>query len=131
MTAIEQLLEGRRPGFVHGDLVPVNLLVHHGDLAALLDLEAARVGERLLDAAWFSWILRYHHPAMEPAASAAFASEAGPGWIDERTAALWTVLPSVRILEILERRPVQSAARPHWLSQLRASVEPWPGSPGR
>jgi aminoglycoside phosphotransferase (APT) family kinase protein len=123
VTAIESLLEGRRAGLVHGDLVPVNMLMHDGALRALLDLEAAHVGEPLLDAAWFSWIVGYHHPEVEPAASGAFAREAGLMRTDDRTAALWAALPSIRILEILARLPARARARGHWLGQLCASTE--------
>jgi aminoglycoside phosphotransferase (APT) family kinase protein len=124
VTAIDRLLAGRRPGFVHGDLVPVNLLVVGDGLGALLDLEAIRVGEPLLDAAWFSRIVRYHHRELEAAASDAFAIQAGIDGTDERTAPLLATLPSVRILEILGRRSLHAAARPRWLSQLRASTQP-------
>jgi aminoglycoside phosphotransferase (APT) family kinase protein len=124
VTEIDRLLDGRRTGFVHGDLVPVNLLMEDGDLGALLDLEAAHAGEPLLDAAWFSWIVGHHHPALKPAAAAAFAREAGLVPTDARTTALWTALPSIRILEILGRHPERATARAHWLSQLRATTEP-------
>ena len=122
--ATGRLLEGRLSGMVHGDLVPVNLLVLEGRLGALLDLEAAHVGEPMLDGAWFSWIVRYHHPELEGAASEAFARAAGIDRTEPRTAALLAALPSIRILEILGRGPVPAAARTRWLQQLRASVEP-------
>lgn len=122
VATIESLLAGRRPGLVHGDLVPVNLLVRGDRLGALLDLEAAHVGEPQLDAAWFSWILRHHHPEIEPAASEAFAARAGIDRADERTAALHVVLPSIRILEIVDGLGAEPSRRERWLQQLRAST---------
>jgi Ser/Thr protein kinase RdoA (MazF antagonist) len=110
----------RRPaGLVHGDFVPVNILVRDDQAVALLDWEAVRIGEPLLDAAWFEWILRYHHPAIADQASAAFAEAAGIDRADDATATLLAILPAVRILEILGRAESPAASRRRWLEQLR------------
>lgn len=117
------VLVGRPAGLVHGDFVPVNLLVREDRVVALLDLEAARIGEPLLDAAWFEWILRYHHPEIADDASAAFAEESGLDREDEATATLLAVLPAIRILEILDRTGSAPTARRRWLEQLRQLAE--------
>src|SRR6185503_11659777 len=62
IRTVPALLKGRPSGFVHGDFVPANVLVREGAVVALLDFEAARLGDPLFDAAWFRWIVGYHHP---------------------------------------------------------------------
>jgi aminoglycoside phosphotransferase (APT) family kinase protein len=79
----------RPAAFAHGDFCPVNALVETGDgrwelgdgeivthvapptpisrlptphLIGLLDLEFARIADPLFDAAWWGWVVRYHHP---------------------------------------------------------------------
>jgi aminoglycoside phosphotransferase (APT) family kinase protein len=121
------LLGGRRPGLVHGDLVPANVLMRDPGPAALLDLEAVHLGEPLLDAAWFEWIVRYHHPAIVPAAWESFAAAGGIRVGDAATAGLLEVLPTARILEILAGLAA-GPARIRWLEQLRmnlASMSDW------
>jgi aminoglycoside phosphotransferase (APT) family kinase protein len=49
------------PRFAHGDLAPVNLLVRDGRVAAVLDLDRARLAHPLHDAAWFAWVVSFHH----------------------------------------------------------------------
>jgi Ser/Thr protein kinase RdoA (MazF antagonist) len=110
-------------GFVHGDLVPANVLLDGETLGALLDLETVRVGPRLLDAAWFRWIVRYHHPALEPRAWAGFVAVSGLRADDTMTGALLDILPVVRILEILAGDGMGGAARARWVEQLRAGVD--------
>jgi aminoglycoside phosphotransferase len=77
--------------FAHGDFCPVNVLIEppHEDrrskiedsgttatarylpssilypkvrVVGLLDLEFARIADALFDAAWWGWVVRYHHP---------------------------------------------------------------------
>jgi aminoglycoside phosphotransferase (APT) family kinase protein len=111
-----------RVGFVHGDLVPANVLLRSPRPPALLDLEAVRVGDRLLDAAWFRWIVRYHHPDLEPVAWLAFAKAAGIDAGGRAIANLLAALPTVRILEILAESPLDEQARLRWLEQLATTV---------
>ncbi len=122
LGTLPELLVGRPAGVVHGDLVPANILVADGRLVALLDLEAARLADPLLDAAWFDWIVRYHHPREEPAAWAAFAAEAGIERSDPTIDGLLHAYPIVRILEILDDIGAADAARPRWLGQLTAAL---------
>lgn len=126
--------------FVHGDLVPANLLLRPGG-DVLLDLEAARIGDGMLDAAWFRWIVGYHHPGLVAAAWSAFADAAGlpagvaaGGRVGDATpgqgpaVADRTVLdayPVLRILEILATSRLDSDAQGRWLAQLEAAIEPF------
>lgn len=116
---VAPILAGRSAGVVHGDFVPVNLLVHGDSVAALLDLESVRIGEPLLDAAWFEWILRFHHPEIADEASAAFADGSRLDRTDDATATLLAALPAIRILEILGRTGPARTGRRQWLDQLR------------
>jgi Ser/Thr protein kinase RdoA (MazF antagonist) len=118
------LLAGRPSSFVHGDLVPANVLIDDEELAALLDVETVRLGERLLDAAWFRWIVRYHHPDVERAAWRGFASASGVDETDPIVGPLLETLPAVRILEVLGQSTLGAAARQRWLDQLRVYAAP-------
>lgn len=119
--ALPELLTGRRPGFVHGDFVPVNMLVRDASLAAILDFEFVRLADPLLDAAWFDQIVAFHHPGEEPAAWQAFVSAAGIDADDRRTGDLLRTLPLIRLLEILDDdRDSEGVA--HWLPILRSCI---------
>jgi aminoglycoside phosphotransferase (APT) family kinase protein len=66
------------PVFVHGDLVPVNVVLGpDGAIRALLDLEHSGLGSPLADTAWWGWVVRHHHPAAWTAAWPTFCAAAG------------------------------------------------------
>ena len=124
IESVASLAPPPRPSFVHGDLVPANLLLRDAEGAgdALLDLEAARIGDPSLDAAWFHWIVGYHHPALLPDAWRAFARGAG---LDLHALPLVERLrayPVLRILEILAGQGLQADHRRRWLLQLEAAT---------
>jgi len=121
--AIETLpaVAGRGPtGIVHGDLVPANVLVRDGRLVALLDLEFVRLGDTRLDAAWFDWIVWFHHRPIHQVAWEAFAAAGGiePG--DARTREAVRVLPAIRLLEVLNDLEHRDPARKRWQEHLDA-----------
>jgi aminoglycoside phosphotransferase (APT) family kinase protein len=63
--------------FVHGDFAPINVVLDaDGTIRALLDFEHAHVGSRLEDVAWWSWVVRYHHPDAWAEAWPAFCDSA-------------------------------------------------------
>ena len=105
---------------VHGDLVPVNILVRDGKLAAVLDTEWARIGDPLIDVAWFGHIVRYHHPSDYPAAWAGFVETAGIDPDQARTRAL-EVLPIILILERMADEE-DGTHSDRWLDQLRSAI---------
>ena len=115
-----------RPSFVHGDLVPANMLLHE-DGNVLLDLEAARIGDSRLDAAWFRWIVAYHHPELAAAAWSTFAAAAQLAH-DDPSAQLLRAYPVLRILEILAGTAPSAAARDRWIAQLASALSN-PGPP--
>ena len=110
------------PGFVHGDLVPANVLLRASGPPVVLDLEAIRIGDRLLDAAWCSWTVRYHHPEAHHAAWTAFTEAAGLVVPGAAAALALGALPVMRILEILADPDLEPAARSRWVEQLAASA---------
>jgi aminoglycoside phosphotransferase (APT) family kinase protein len=122
---LPHLLDERQPGFVHGDLVPVNVLVHERALAALLDFEFARLADRLLDASWFRWIVAFHHPEREPTAWGAFVDSSGLDGDDPSSRALLRLLPLIRILEILDDERLTTDGAAHWTRMLRACLGQW------
>jgi aminoglycoside phosphotransferase (APT) family kinase protein len=122
IVAAANLLAGRQSGFVHGDLAPVNMVVRDRTLAALLDFEFVRLADPLLDAAWFDWIVAFHHPAEEPAAWRAFVASSG---LDDREPAsrdLLRILPAVRLLEILDDDRLTEERADRWLRMLRVCL---------
>ncbi len=85
------------PRVVHGDLAPVNVLVRDGRPAAVLDLDRVQLAHPLYDAAWFAWVVSFHHPAVADVACDAFALA------DGRSVGLRTDLAWLWPLQLLER----------------------------
>jgi len=125
-AVIERLPDGfagARPAFAHGDLAPVNVLIRDGAVVALLDLERARLAHPLFDAAWWTWIIRYHHPARWPAAGGAFLVAAGVG----RDAETLGQLDSLAVLQCLEMLagtpPGRTGACGEWAGRIARVLE--------
>ena len=116
------LLAGRRATFVHGDLVPVNVILRNGELAALVDFEFARVAEPLLDAGWFDSIIAFHHPAERGVAWRAFVEASGIDVGDQVTRDLLRILPMLRYLEILDDRTAAREDASHWVAMLQRQL---------
>jgi aminoglycoside phosphotransferase (APT) family kinase protein len=122
IRAARDLLAPRPPGFVHGDLAPVNVLVRGGTLAAVLDFEFTRLADPLLDAGWFELIVAFHHPDAEPGAWEAFKTSSGLDDGEPATRDLLGILPRLRLLESLDAAEVTDDAAGHWVRLLRASL---------
>ncbi|MEO8228615.1 MAG: phosphotransferase [Chloroflexota bacterium] len=114
------LLGSRRAGILHGDLVPANIIVRDGVLVALLDLEFVRLGDPRLDAAWFDWIVWFHHRSIHRVAWQAFMTAGGIVPDDAPTQETIRILPAIRLLEILHDLERGEPARPRWMEHLRA-----------
>jgi len=91
--------------FAHGDLAPVNVLVRDGSVAALLDLDRARLAHPLYDAAWFAWVVTYHHPDI---ADAAWAGYAGASRLPVSRPAAFAWLQPLQLLERAATAPTPS-----------------------
>ncbi len=125
--SVATLLAGRSPVLVHGDLAPVNMLVRDGRLAGLLDLEAVRLADALFDAAWFDWLMRFHHPAQRSDAWLGLVESAGLDLDEPGSAELRHVLPTLRILEDLAVPAGYRERQRQRFTYLRASLDPLPG----
>lgn len=70
-------VDAAKPTLVHGDLVPVNVLVRDDRLAAVLDLDRVQLAHPLYDAAWFAWVVSFYHATVANVACEAYARAAG------------------------------------------------------
>jgi aminoglycoside phosphotransferase (APT) family kinase protein len=114
---------GVRPVFAHGDVAPVNVRMRGGTVVALLDFERARLAHPLFDAAWWSWIVRYHHAILWRAAGGAYLSAAG---IDQnpRTLAQLQTLAVLQCLEMAANTPRRAPdTRREWASRVAQILE--------
>ena len=104
--------------FVHGDFAPINVVMDPGgEIRALLDFEDAGVGPELLDVAWWSWVVRHHHPEAWTAAWPTFLRAAGlePGLADQ--------LHALALRALAERAAAADdpVRRRRWRERLRAA----------
>jgi aminoglycoside phosphotransferase (APT) family kinase protein len=98
------MLDADPPGLAHGDLAPVNVLVRDGDLAAVLDLDRAQIAHPAYDAAWFAWVVTFHHPRLADTACAAYTAAAGVPTGEEALGWLWSLLLLERLAEAADPR---------------------------
>ena len=105
-------------GFAHGDFAPVNVVIRGDDLV-LLDLGGLRVAPRILDLAWWGWIVRFHHPEAWADTWGVFLDAAGM----PSTGELDAPAASVARLLLLERAADATSAvdRTRWLERLRTT----------
>lgn len=115
-AAEADLASGR---LVHGDLAPVNILVQHGRVSAILDLDRARVAHPLFDAAWFMWVVTHHHPQVAEAAWRGYARGARLS-LQVPTAFAW-----LQPLQLLERAATarSRSERDTWAARLEAGLD--------
>ncbi len=103
--------------FAHGDFAPINVLVDNdGEIVALLDLEHAGSGAPGLDAAWWSWVVRHHHPDAWTAAWPTFLVAAGLS-SDEATRERLHRLALQQLTERLDQA-TDEPARERWRERL-------------
>jgi aminoglycoside phosphotransferase (APT) family kinase protein len=119
LATARELLRSRPTSFVHGDFVPVNAVIDDDRLAAVVDLEFAARADPLFDAAWFHWIIDYHHPAAVAVAWGAFVSASRIDDRDATTRELLRVLPVVGLLARLATVTADAEVE-HWRGQLRS-----------
>jgi aminoglycoside phosphotransferase (APT) family kinase protein len=107
-------------GLSHGDFGPINVIVRSDGSLVVLDLDDVQPGPRILDVAWWGWVVGYHHPVAWawswPTFVAAAGLEPGPG-LD----AAATAVPRVRLLERAAQAPDQRL-RAQWLRRLDEST---------
>ena len=112
------VFEDAQPVFAHGDLAPVNVLMRDGDVVALLDLERARFAHPLFDAAWWRWVVRYHHAGRGTSAVTSFLDAAGIGR-DASVLERLDLLAALQCLEMLAAAPSgKPAMRREWANRI-------------
>lgn len=112
-------VEAAPPRFAHGDLAPVNVLVRDGRVAAVLDLDRARLAHPLYDAAWFAWVVSFHHGDVVKVTWSAYADAAR---VDVRSPAALAWLWPLQLLERLAEAP-DAAERTMWADRLAATSD--------
>jgi aminoglycoside phosphotransferase (APT) family kinase protein len=105
------------PRLVHGDLVPVNILLRDDRLEAVLDLDRMQLAHPLYDAAWFAWVMTFYHPDVAGGAFQAFARAAG---LAVRSVADLTWMWPLQLLERLDEAQ-NEPERTMWLARLAAT----------
>lgn len=137
IAELPALFGGRAAVFAHGDFCPVNALIEptpadtaeHPNLAlvGLLDFEFSRVADPLFDAAWWGWVVRYHHFERWVAAWPQLLAAAGIA-PDDATQARVRVLQRLRCLEMIDdhARARQPEAAAMWVERLAATLA-WEG----
>jgi Ser/Thr protein kinase RdoA (MazF antagonist) len=113
-------IDGVSVRFAHGDLAPVNIVVRHGRVAAILDLDRARVAHPLYDAAWFRWVVTHHHP---PVADAAWRGYTRGARLPPQVPAAFAWMQPLQLLEraASARDPFERAI---WVARLEAALDP-------
>jgi aminoglycoside phosphotransferase (APT) family kinase protein len=148
---IPRLFAGRSACFAHGDFCPVNALIDErrttndecnklvvtsteadvrgsdsilrsSSSVVLLDIEFARRADPLFDAAWWGWVVRYHHPERRRVAWPHFLAAAGiPD--DQATAERIRALQRLRLLEALDYYAALTPNNaPMWVTRLVATI---------
>lgn len=112
-------VDGASAVLAHGDLAPVNVLVHDGSVTAVLDLDRARAAHPDFDAAWFLWVVTHHHPEVAEAAWRGYARGAGLAPVIPEACA-W--LQPLQLLE-LAARACHAADRRRWMARLETLLD--------
>jgi aminoglycoside phosphotransferase (APT) family kinase protein len=139
--------------FAHGDFCPVNVLLEIGDrelgigswnlgmseaiaqpatsdpqpptprIVGLLDLEFARIADPLFDAAWWGWVVRYHHAERWSHAWPRLLAAAGIA-DDSATAGRIRVIQRLRCLEMIDYGATTrtSDVAQMWVERLSATL---------
>lgn len=77
LDAAPGLFVGRPVVLAHGDFAPVNVLTDGAKVTGLLDFEAVRLADPLLDAAWWAWSVSFSSRVVLEEAWPAFLDGAG------------------------------------------------------
>lgn len=118
----EAILSRRRfdAVFVHGDFAPINVVVDGAcHVSALLDFEHAHVGDPLEDVAWWSWVVRHHHPDAWRASWSTFCDLAGVDRVADGP-----IIHALMVKELARRAAGVRGAhnRDRWLGRLVEAV---------
>jgi len=105
-----------QPTLTHGDFVPINVIVGSDNELVLLDLEHMTVGPPSLDPAWWSWVVRFHHPEVWVATWPTFIAAAGLSG-EAASPEYLSAIGRVRALQRAAEVP-NGTAREAWIERL-------------
>ncbi len=108
-------------GMSHGDFAPVNVIIGLDGNLVILDLDGVQPGPRLLDVAWWGWVVGYHHPVAWARSWSTFVAAAGLEH-GPRLDAAATAVARVRLLERAATAH-DTRLRSQWLQRLSQSTE--------
>jgi aminoglycoside phosphotransferase (APT) family kinase protein len=111
-----------RPTVAHGDLVPINVVVTADRRLVVLDLEHMAIGPPALDAAWWGWVVRLHHPDAWLSTWPTFLEATGLTGL-EASPGILTAIGRVRALQRTIQAP-EGSPRARWVERLIAT-EKW------
>lgn len=114
-----------RPVVSHGDFVPINVIVSSSGGLALVDLGGAHVAPWFADLAWWSWIVRFHHPAAWEIGWPAMLAAAGierDGSVDDACAGLGRLRAIHRAATTADLDE-----RGRWMQRLATAADRWTG----
>jgi aminoglycoside phosphotransferase (APT) family kinase protein len=102
---------------------PSSVVGGQRSVVGLLDLEFARIADPLFDAAWWGWVVRYHHPARWVHAWPQLLAAAGIA-DDEETAKRIGVIQRLRCLEMIDYCATTRTreAAEMWIERLEATL---------
>ena len=116
--ALDDIYRSRSPVFAHGDLNPTNVLVgEDGRIVALLDVEFARLAPPAFDAAWWDWVIRFHHGRTWPRMREAFEAAGGLAGISSEEV---LALQKLRALELAADATPETRAM--WLERVEITA---------
>jgi aminoglycoside phosphotransferase (APT) family kinase protein len=122
IDGLPRAFAGRTAGFAHGDFCPVNGIVVGTQLVGMIDVDYSRVADPLFDAAWWSWVVGFHHPVRFQRLWPTFCAAAGITDDDGTRARL----AQLQVLYLLERLALahehEPAASAEWCERLERTL---------
>ena len=122
IDALADTFAGRVARFAHGDFCPVNGIVVGTQLVGMIDVDYSRMADPLFDAAWWSWVVGFHHPARFRRLWPVFCPAAGiidDGATRERLAHLQVLYLLERLALAIDHEPSASG---EWCARLDRTI---------
>lgn len=122
IDALPHTFADRAARFAHGDFCPVNGIVVGTQLVGMIDVDYSRMADPLFDAAWWGWVVGFHHPARFRWLWPVFCAAAGI--VDDDTTR--ERLAHLQMLYLLERLALaiehEPSASGEWCTRLDRTI---------